>query len=683
MDAVRDDVLADARLAEEEDAEVAPCRELDELVDPLHLRVAAADSSRGRAWELGSVGPAEDDEDRADLDQAARTDDARLAGGEALALDEGAVGAPEVLDPDLAARPSHREPGMPPRDRGVVDAHARSSPRPISSWPVSGRSRTTDPPGQIATRRGRAASAASAKLGQLIGGRSANLFAEIVLAVCGSEADKASFRAVMPLAASTDEVLIGRYFLFREIAAGGMASIHLARQLGPVGFGRTVAVKRLHPHYAREPGFVAMFVDEARIVTSIRHPNVVPVLDVVAVPGHLLLVMEYVHGEPVSKLTAAAHERGEAVPPTIVAAIGIGLLDGLHAAHEARGQGGAPLEVIHRDVSPQNLLVGADGMVRVLDFGIAKARSQVHETTAGSGVKGKLKYMAPEQVDGRPVDRRVDIWAAGVILWELLTGEPLFNGDNDGVVIHRLLSMEIRPPSTVRGSPPAFDAVVMKALARVVDERWLDAGSMAIALETACRPASARETSAWVERLCGDELRQRDAIVHELEVVANSGLPSIRTQLAFITDQTGAAPVAPTSRALAPASDEATVFAGGRVAATRLSDMGPSPVAATVTPGVRSTRKVAVVFLLFAVIGAAVMLALRSRVVPVPPDVATTTSLAMMAASARPAASPSPPPSASVIPSASPSVPVPVRRAPPRGRPPAGPDDGVRLDHRK
>ena len=488
----------------------------------------------------------------------------------------------------------------------------------------------------------------------------------------------------MPDAASTDEVLVGRYFLFREIAAGGMASIHLARQLGPVGFGRTVAVKRLHPHYAREPGFVAMFVDEARIVTSIRHPNVVPVLDVVAVPGHLLLVMEYVHGEPVSKLSAAALERREPVPPAIVSAVGIGLLEGLHAAHEARGQGGAPLEVIHRDVSPQNLLVGADGMVRVLDFGIAKARSQIHETTAGSGVKGKLKYMAPEQVDGRPVDRRVDVWSSGVILWELLTGERLFNGDNDGVVIHRLLSMEIRPPSSVRGSPPAFDAVVMKALARSVDDRWPDARAMAVALEAACRPASARETSAWVEHLCGDELRMRDAIVHELEVVANAGLPSIRTQLAFITDPSGAAAGgsgARTSRPPPPGSDEATAFVGGRIAATRPSDTGPLP--ATVVPRARRTRVVVGIFLLVALLAAGFVLARRARAVPVPPsDVAATTSSQPASGSAPPAVSPAPRSTASVVPSASPSVLAPVRR-PPRGRPATDPGDGVRLDHRK
>ena len=377
-------------------------------------------------------------------------------------------------------------------------------------------------------------------------------------------------------------LLIDRYFLFREIAAGGMASIYLARLLGSVGFGRTVAIKRLHPQYARDPAFVAMFVDEARIVTCIRHPNVVPVLDVVATPGHLFLVMEYVHGVSLSPLLAAAMERKLPIPPAIVSAIGIGMLEGLHAAHESRGPDGKPLELVHRDVSPQNVLVGLDGVTRVLDFGIAKAKSQLHQTTTGSGPKGKLKYMPPEQLHGLPLDRRSDIWAASVILWELLAGQRLFAADNDGAIVLEIIEKKISPPSGSggeTGEPSPFDEVVMKGLARPLDERFADARTMALALEAACRPASARELGEWVELLAGPALREREEMLRELEIAASAGLPSARSQLAMIADHAARSDEgsAPTPAASRPDMNEATVQAGGRAAGGRASRTPPPP----------------------------------------------------------------------------------------------------------
>ncbi|HEY2366157.1 MAG TPA: serine/threonine-protein kinase, partial [Polyangiaceae bacterium] len=209
--------------------------------------------------------------------------------------------------------------------------------------------------------------------------------------------------------------VVGRYALYEEIAAGGMATVHFGRLLGPVGFSRTVAIKRLHPQFAKDPEFVSMFLDEARLAARIRHPNVVPTLDVVATQGELFLVMDYVQGESLSRLIRATRERQQRIPVRYVASIITGALHGLHAAHEAKNERGEPLRIVHRDISPQNVLVGSDGVARVLDFGVAKAAGRFHTTREGN-VKGKLPYMSPEQLRGQLVDRQTDVYAAAVCL---------------------------------------------------------------------------------------------------------------------------------------------------------------------------------------------------------------------------------------------------------------------------
>src|SRR5580700_4657373 len=165
--------------------------------------------------------------------------------------------------------------------------------------------------------------------------------------------------------------VIGRYAIFGKIASGGMASVHFGRLLGAAGFSRTVAIKRLHPHLADEPEFLSTLIDEARLAARIHHPNVVPTLDVESAEGELLVVMEYVRGESLARLLRAESARGRRLPLSIASAIVIGALHGLHAAHEATSDRGAPLGIVHRDVSPHNILVGVDGMARVIDFGVA------------------------------------------------------------------------------------------------------------------------------------------------------------------------------------------------------------------------------------------------------------------------------------------------------------------------
>jgi hypothetical protein len=320
---------------------------------------------------------------------------------------------------------------------------------------------------------------------------------------------------------------IGRYLLFGEIASGGMATVHFGRLSGPAGFARTVAIKRLHPHHAKEPEFVSMFLDEARLAARIRHPNVVPTLDVVQMDNEIFLVMEYVQGEALSKLMrakrAAAQTPGggmTAADTRVVATVMAGVLHGLHAAHEAKSETGEPLGIVHRDVSPQNVLVGVDGTPRVLDFGVAKAAGRLQTTSAGQ-IKGKLAYMAPEQLHGSEVTRQSDVYAAAVVAWEALTGHRLFQADNEAAVVAGILGARVKTPSEMAAHvPEAFDRVVMRGLERNPAKRYANARAMALDLERAVGIATASEVGEWVESLAHMELGKRAALVAEIEAVS-------------------------------------------------------------------------------------------------------------------------------------------------------------------
>jgi serine/threonine-protein kinase len=303
-----------------------------------------------------------------------------------------------------------------------------------------------------------------------------------------------------------------------------MATVHYGRLSGPVGFSRTVAIKRLHPQFAKDPEFVSMFLDEARLAARIRHPNVVQTLDVVALEGELFLVMDYVQGESLSRLLHASQKRGELLPMDVVSAIVCGVLHGLHAAHEATTEQGEPLGLVHRDVSPHNVLVGADGIPRVLDFGVAKAVGGVHTTRQGQ-LKGKLAYMAPEQLRSGSVDRRTDVFAAGIVLWEALTLRRLFAGDSEGAVMRNVVEQIIEAPSAFFSDlPRALDGVVMRALERDRSRRFNTARQMALALEACVPLASPTRVADWVDGLAGEVLAQRAQSVSRIEADSNSGL---------------------------------------------------------------------------------------------------------------------------------------------------------------
>jgi len=293
--------------------------------------------------------------------------------------------------------------------------------------------------------------------------------------------------------------------------------VYLARLGGVAGFQRFVAIKRLHPHLARESEFVDMFLDEARLAARIHHPNVVPILEIGESDQGYYLVMEYIEGDTAARLLArSAHGTGR-LPPSVALRIVLDALTGLHAAHEIKDDDRKPLELVHRDVSPQNILVGVDGVTRITDFGVARAASRLATTRSGQ-LKGKLAYMAPEQARGTEMDRRADIFAMGAVMWELLAGKRLFKGEGEAETLNRVLFEPIPllrdlDPST----PLAIEDICTRALQRDRSFRFASAAEMADALERTSRSlhclASAREVAAYVDTVIGQEIsQQRDAV---------------------------------------------------------------------------------------------------------------------------------------------------------------------------
>ncbi|MFO0617840.1 MAG: protein kinase [Polyangiaceae bacterium] len=316
---------------------------------------------------------------------------------------------------------------------------------------------------------------------------------------------------------------LDRYELIGEIATGGMATVFLARLGGVGGFQRFVAIKRLHPHLANEEEFVEMFLDEARLAALIHHPNVVPILEVGVTDAGYYIVMEYVEGDTLSKIVARSMSGGKMVPRPILMRMLLDTLAGLHAAHDLCDDRGQLLGLVHRDVSPQNVLVGVDGSSRITDFGVARATARL--TSTGSGkLKGKLAYMAPEQTRGDELDRRTDLFAAGIITWECLVGRRLFKADTEAATLSRILVDPIRAPSSVNSDvPKAFDGVVLRALDREASKRFQNAADMADALEQAAIAAakggpepgiaSARDVKAYVQAILGQEIgAQRESV---------------------------------------------------------------------------------------------------------------------------------------------------------------------------
>jgi len=291
-----------------------------------------------------------------------------------------------------------------------------------------------------------------------------------------------------------------------------------------------VAAKRMHRHLLQDPNFKTMFLAEARLAARVQHPNVVAILDVLSDDSdELIIVMEYVHGESMLALLRTANKAKQAISVPIGCAVVAALCEGLHAAHEAQNEKGEPLGIVHRDVSPQNLLIGADGVARVLDFGIAKAVHEQTHTNPGT-LKGKFSYMAPEVVHGAAVTRQADVFSAGVVLWEALAGKMLFGGASEHERLMRIAAGNY--PSPRQHNPrvsQALEAVVAKALDVDTHDRYATALEFAEAIERVVPIASRRVVGEWVRRLAAATLDERESMIHAIEtssVVAISDLPT-------------------------------------------------------------------------------------------------------------------------------------------------------------
>ncbi len=296
---------------------------------------------------------------------------------------------------------------------------------------------------------------------------------------------------------------VGPYVAFEKIAAGGMGAVYLGRLEGASGFSRVVVLKRLHSHV---PGAASVLRDEARLTARVRHPNVVTMLDVVERDDELVLVMDYVEGCSLAELLEARR----VLPPKIASAIVLDVLAGLGSAHAARAEDGTPLDLVHRDVSPQNVLIGVDGIARLTDFGLAKARGRLVKTTTEGELKGKFAYMAPEQVEGRAVGTRADLYAAAAILFECLTGRRLHEGDEPGLILTSILFGEV---PDVRGLvpdlPSAIEETLKRALALDPDLRHANATELAGAVEDALGRATPTEVAALLRDALPETLAAR------------------------------------------------------------------------------------------------------------------------------------------------------------------------------
>jgi serine/threonine protein kinase len=300
----------------------------------------------------------------------------------------------------------------------------------------------------------------------------------------------------------------GKYEIIRRLATGGMAEIYLARATGIEGFEKQVVLKRILPQYADDEEFVSMFLDEARLAATLHHSNVVQVYDIGAVDGQYFLSMELLQGQDGRHLVRAAARAG-GLPIEHAVSIVMGVCAGLHYAHE-HVVDGKPLELVHRDVSPQNVFITYDGHIKLLDFGIARASSRLTQTR-GTSLKGKIAYMSPEQCAGRPLDRRSDVFSAAVLLWEMTTGRRLYTGDSDFEVMRKLREEDPPRPSTVGFAyPRALERIVLKGLKRDRNERYASAEELLLELEAFARearmPVSSVRLSKYMRELFRDDI---------------------------------------------------------------------------------------------------------------------------------------------------------------------------------
>lgn len=291
-------------------------------------------------------------------------------------------------------------------------------------------------------------------------------------------ADATPIATADPIAARRS---IGRYEIVQRLGHGGMATVYLGRATGSAGFEKLVAIKVIHPHLAAEPEFVEMFLEEARIAAKIQSPHVAGILDLGQDEGLYYMVMEYIDGETLSGLLRQLRPRAQHLPLAVVLQILVDACEGLTAVHELRDPDGQPYGLVHRDMSPQNLMVGFDGWIKIVDFGLVKATGKRHTHTGH--LRGKLAYMSPEQARGKPLTASADLFALGVVLWELLTGKRLFAGESDAETLDRVMRCELPPLAEQRADLPAdIEPILLRALARDPADRYASADAMLVDL---------------------------------------------------------------------------------------------------------------------------------------------------------------------------------------------------------
>jgi serine/threonine-protein kinase len=365
-----------------------------------------------------------------------------------------------------------------------------------------------------------------------------------------------------------------RYATLFKLASGGMASVWIGTVRGGMGFRQLVAIKKPHPHLLDEADYRAELLAEAALASSIHHANVVDVRDVEVRGDDVSLVMDYIEGASLAELLTRTQQGGPKLTPAVAVRICLDALAGLQAAHELTDDRGKPVGLIHRDISPQNILVGVDGLARVVDFGVAKFRKKDHSTTAGQ-LKGKIAYMAPEYLRNEAIDARLDVFAMGVVLWESLTAQRLFRGSHDVDTMQKVLQLEAQPVSRFSAEARGLEPVLEGALAKDLDRRFQSASAMAAALESAARSAglvaSARDVAELVKASFGPDLAARRAKVRERLANEPSVASLFEGAKAVAVDLGALAPPAslsPDTEKLGPAPTAGVPF-------TTLRDEGP------------------------------------------------------------------------------------------------------------
>ncbi len=459
---------------------------------------------------------------------------------------------------------------------------------------------------------------------------------------------------------------LGKYELIRRLATGGMAEIYLARAAAIEGFEKFVVLKRILPQHAENEGFIRMFLAEARLAATLHHPNIVQVYDIGENDGAYFFAMEYVQGLDLRQLFNDARRAERTLPLQHILHIITGVCAGLHYAHEKKDPGGTPLGIVHRDISPSNVLVTFDGGVKVVDFGIAKAANV--STTAGT-LKGKIPYMSPEQCRTQPLDRRSDVFSIGTLLWELTVGRKLFQADNELALLGVVAKGEITPPSEVRPDyPPALEAIVLKALETDLEARWQTAQELQLALEDFAHEARLPLSSARLQPFLADVCADRIAKVEGLLAAHHDGssgepeargepdddAPEAQTALFSSAGPSGTpGPTPPVAEATEP----------GQAAAFELTSAPVTTVAAAPAPVPAPSTAPRRLLVLAAGVGAVFGLVLAAAWVLMPSGKAPTSEPATTPATAVPERSDMPTPAPAVAPT--PEAPPPAAPAEP------------------